>query len=435
MTSFLLSLRHKIICTMDRREFLKESLIAMGGLAVASSGLLSACVGKNNKALETLLEEQPLWFDDLPPIGKLGFGLMRLPRFEDKSADIEQVKAMVDLFMNAGFNYFDTAWAYGDSEDVTRQALVERYPREKFILATKLAAWVRCENREQAIQQFETSLQRTGAGYFDLYLLHNLGGKRTQVFEDFDLWNWAFEQKAAGKIKHVGFSFHGGPEELEQIFIQHPEAEFVQLQVNYADWEDPTVKARECCELARKYNKPIIVMEPIKGGMLANPPKPVKEVFDTLGTGDSYAAWALRFAASQEGVMTVLSGMSNTEQMEDNIHTLKDFKALTDEQKNVIEEAQKALAAIPTIPCTNCNYCTKVCPVHVGIPGSFNALNFYNLYGDMTEALDQEDFYVKGKGFQFASACIKCGACEEVCPQHINIREQLENVVATLGKK
>ena len=211
-------------------------------------------------------------------IKKLGFGLMRLP-MKDKVIDVEQTKQMVDRFMDAGFTYFDTAWAYAGSEDAIRQALVERYPRESFQLATKNAAWINCKSREEAIAQFDTSLKQTGAGYFDFYLLHNLGEHRTGFFDKFYMWNFVQEKKKEGLIRHVGFSFHSTPEELEDILKAHPEMEFVQLQINYGDWENPAIQSRACYEMARKYGKPVIIMEPVKGGMLANPPEPVAEIF------------------------------------------------------------------------------------------------------------------------------------------------------------
>lgn len=203
-------------------------------------------------------------------IKKLGFGLMRLPKLEGDVIDIEQTKKMVDLFMDAGFTYFDTAWAYAGSEDAIRQALVERYPREKFQLATKNAAWINCKTREEATAQFDTSLKQTGAGYFDFYLLHNLGEARTRYFDDFGLWDWVQEKKVQGLIKHAGFSFHSTPEELDTILNAHPEMEFVQLQINYADWENSAIQARGCYEVARKHGKPIVIMEPVKGRYACN---------------------------------------------------------------------------------------------------------------------------------------------------------------------
>lgn len=249
-------------------------------------------------------------------IKKLGFGLMRLPQ-KDGAIDIEQTKTMVDMFLKEGFTYFDTAWAYNGSEDAIRQALVERYPRDSFKLATKNAAWINCKTREDAINQFETSLQRTGAGYFDFYLLHNLGEHRTKAFDDFDMWSFVQEMKKEGKIKHVGFSFHSTPEELEEILKKHPEMEFVQLQINYADWENPAIKSKECYEMARKYGKPVVIMEPVKGGMLANPPEPVAKILKEANPNTSFASWAIKFAANLDGVITILSGMSNVEQMKD----------------------------------------------------------------------------------------------------------------------
>ncbi|MBR1634443.1 MAG: aldo/keto reductase [Lachnospiraceae bacterium] len=242
-------------------------------------------------------------------IKKLGFGLMRLPQ-EDGAIDIEQTKEMVDLFMDAGFTYFDTAWAYPGSEDAIRQALVERYPRESFQLATKNAAWINCKSREDAIEQFETSLKQTGAGYIDNYLLHNLGEGRTHFFDDFDMWEFVKEKKAEGKIRHYGFSFHSTPEELEEILKAHPDAEFVQLQINYADWENPAIQSKGVYEMARKYNKPVIIMEPLKGGLLANPPEAVEAVVKEAEPGMSPASWGIRFAADLDGVLAVLSGMN-----------------------------------------------------------------------------------------------------------------------------
>lgn len=367
-------------------------------------------------------------------IKKLGFGLMRLPKKDDR-IDIVQVKAMVDRFIAAGFTYFDTAWAYAGSEDAIRQALVERYPREAYQLATKNAAWIGCKTREDAIAQFETSLRQTGAGYFDFYLLHNLGESRTKLFDAFDLWNWAQEKKRAGLIKHVGFSFHSTPEELEAILSAHPEMEFVQLQINYADWENPAIQSRACYEVARKHGKPVIVMEPVKGGMLATPPDSLADIFEAANPKASYASWALRFAADLAGVVTVLSGMSNLEQMEDNLSFMKDFTVLSDAEKATIGQAQSALRRIPLIPCTTCDYCAKVCPKEIGISGSFTAMNALTLYNNKEAAAAQENWLVKGHGKQRASACIKCGKCEQVCPQHIAIREALEKVSAAFGGK
>lgn len=371
----------------------------------------------------------------LESIKKLGFGLMRLPKIDDKTIDVEQTKQMVDMFLDAGFTYFDTAWAYEGSEDAIRQALVERYPRERYQLATKCAAWINCATRDEAIAQFNTSLERTGAGYFDFYLLHNLGEARTKVFDDFGLWDWIQEQKEAGLIRHAGFSFHSTPEELDEILTAHPEMEFVQLQINYADWENPAIQSRGCYEVARRHGKPVVIMEPVKGGMLANPPAPVANVLRAAEPESSAASWAVRFAASLPGVITVLSGMSNVEQMADNLSYMKDFTGLSEAEQATLDRAQEELAKIPLIPCTKCDYCAKVCPAKIGISGTFEAMNMFTLYGDRAAAAGRLGWVVDRHDRVRAEHCVGCGACEKACPQHIAIRDELARSVVELKEK
>ncbi|MBR1758175.1 MAG: aldo/keto reductase [Lachnospiraceae bacterium] len=362
---------------------------------------------------------------------KLGFGLMRLPK-NDGVIDVEQVKVMVDRFLEAGFTYFDTAWAYGGSEEAMKEALIDRYPRESYTVATKLAAWIGCKSKEDAMAQFDDSLKRSGAGYFDYYLLHNLGEHRTQFFEDLDVWSFARELKEQGKIKHLGFSFHASAEELEEILIAHPEAEFVQLQINYADWEDNALQSRKLYEMARKYDKPIVIMEPLKGGLLANPPKPVADIFREANPDAPLPSWGIRFSASLPGVITVLSGMGSVAQMEENISYMKDFVPMTEEERAVVMKARETLVSMPMIPCTNCNYCAKVCPMNIGISGTFTASNLYYVYDDRDKAISRHRWLVDQHDKARATECIHCYACTEVCPQHIEIPDRLEECVEVL---
>ena len=270
-------------------------------------------------------------------VPKLGFGLMRLPKLSSGKIDIEQTKEMVDLFMDAGLTYFDTAYVYdgGESEKAAKAALVDRYPRERFTLATKMCAWSGAHDAESAKQQFYTSLERTGAGYFDYYLLHALQKEHYKKYEEYGLWDFVKEQKEKGLIRHWGFSFHATPAILDELLTDHPDAEFVQLQINYADWEDPAVASRACYEVARKHGKSVIVMEPVKGGRLAVPPKEVLAVLKEADPEVSAASWAIRYAASLEGIITVLSGMSDTAQMKDNLSYMKDFRPLDEEEQAV----------------------------------------------------------------------------------------------------
>ena len=365
-------------------------------------------------------------------IPKLGFGLMRLPMIE-KEVDIEQTKTMVDMFMNAGFNYFDTAYGYigGKSEEAVKPALVERYPRESFYLATKLPAWA-AKSAEEAREMLQTSLKRTGAGYFDFYLLHNCGDNRTAKFDEYGLWDFVLEAKKQGLVKHVGFSFHDKADVLDELLTKHPEMEFVQLQINYMDWESESVQARKCYEVARKHGKPVIIMEPVKGGSLANLPAAASDIFKAVEPETSNSSWAIRFAASLDGIVTVLSGMSNIAQMEDNLKTMSDFKPFDEAGMKAIADAQAALAAIPHIECTGCQYCVKDCPAKINIPGIFGNMNTYLIYNNLVGAKGGYGWATAHGGK--ASACLECGQCESVCPQHIGIIGELKKAAELLEK-
>lgn len=359
-------------------------------------------------------------------VPKLGFGLMRLPR-KGVVTDIEQVKKMVDMFMKAGFTYFDTAYVYPGSEAATRKALVERYPRESYTLCTKLNAFMMAPTEKAAKKQFETSLKRTGAGYFDYYLLHSLMENNYKKYDKFHLWDYVKEKKEEGLIKHFGFSFHAGPDLLDKLLTEHPEVDFIQLQLNYADWENDDVTSRANYEVARKHGKSITVMEPVKGGKLANPPKEVQKLFKDYNPDASFASWAIRFVAGLDGILTVLSGMSNIEQMADNISYMKDFKPLNEEEQKIIREAQRIIGRSETIPCTACKYCVEGCPQNIMIPDVFEAMNKKLGNGLAKEAKEAYDKAVAEGGK--ASDCIECKQCEKACPQHLPITDNLKKAV------
>lgn len=348
---------------------------------------------------------------------KLGFGLMRLPK-KGVATDIEQTKKMVDMFIESGFTYFDTAYVYLGSEAATKKALVDRYPREAYTLADKINASV-APTEKFAKKEFFTSLKRTGAGYFDYYLLHSLMDNNYEKYDKFHLWDFVREQKEKGLIKHYGFSFHGGPALLDKLLTEHPDTEFVQLQLNYADWEDKEIASRANYEIARKHGKSIVVMEPVKGGALAAPEKEIVDLFKAAAPDMSPASWAIRFAASLDGVITVLSGMSNIEQMQDNLTYMQQFKPLNEAEQTVIQQAQRILGQSAAIPCTACRYCVEGCPEQIAIPEIFAAYNL-QLGNGQIEAAKKAYFDVAAEGHR-ASDCGACGQCEAVCPQHLPI--------------
>lgn len=363
-----------------------------------------------------------------------GFGLMRLPKTnpdDPTSIDIEQVKKMVDLFLEKGFTYFDTAWMYHNfaSETAIKAALVERHPRDSYTLATKLHVnYVKkAEDRDEI---FNTQRQKTGVDYFDYYLLHALSSDNIAKYEEFDCFDWILDKKAQGLVKHAGFSYHDGPELLDEILTKHPQMDFVQLQINYLDWEDRQVRSRACYEVAQKHGKPVVIMEPVKGGTLASVPQDVEQLFKEHEPNLSVASWAVRFAASQPGVMMVLSGMSSLEQMQDNLSYMENFKPLTAEELALCAKAAEMIRKQIAIPCTACSYCTDGCPKHIAIPQYFALFN-----EDMREKLDDKAWAAnlaryKELDQQFGKAddCIACGHCEKVCPQHLPIIESLKKV-------
>lgn len=369
-------------------------------------------------------------------VPKLGFGFMRLPQVEgadgEKVIDLDTLCGMVDTFMDGGFTYFDTARGYhgGKSEAALKATLVDRYPRDAFTVASKLPAWL-AKDAAEARGMFDISLEQTGAGYFDFYLLHNLGDDRTHLFDDYGLWDLAAEKKRAGLIRNLGFSFHDKAAPLADILDAHPEVDFVQLQINYADWESKTVESRKCLEVARERGVPVVVMEPVKGGSLVKLPDQAVAVLRAVAPDEPLAAWALRFAAMQPGVLTTLSGMSTPEQVEENVRIMRAFAPLSDVELAAIDRVRDILDGIPTVPCTDCRYCVKECPEGVRIPAILASLNILARYGDDFRA--QENYNWNASAGP-ASSCIACGTCESVCPQHIGIIAELERAAELFEK-
>lgn len=366
-------------------------------------------------------------------VSKLGFGLMRLPE-KDKEVDYEHVCRMVDKYMKAGLNYFDTAYVYhsGKSEVAARECLVKRYPRDSFKLATKLPAWC-MKTKEDRDRIFNEQLERAGVDFFDFYLLHSLeDGNNYDTYEELDCFNWGMQKKREGKITHFGFSYHGTPELLEKVLDRHPEIEFVQIQLNYADWKNPLVHSGALYGILRRRNIPMIIMEPIKGGNLASLLPEAEQILKSARPDSSIASWALRFVGSLPGIITILSGMSNDEQMDDNINTFTSFEPLSDKEMKLIGEVNDIMFNAPLVGCTACRYCCDGCPSGIEIPDIFKTLNTVRLYGDEWRASLFYRALIERSGK--AKDCIGCGQCESVCPQHLPIIELLAEASERLDK-
>lgn len=353
---------------------------------------------------------------------KFGFGFMRLPEVDEK-IDLEATCRMVDAFMEAGFNYFDTAHPYhhGQSETAIRDCVASRYDRSQFVLANKLSGYC-FETLEEVKPLFQLQLDLCGVEYFDFYLMHAMSGARHQKFAEMGVYDVVRKLKAEGKIRHLGFSFHDTPEALEQILRDVPDMEFVQLQFNYVDYNDSRVQARRCYELCMQYGKPVFVMEPVKGGSLVNLPQPALELL----TDGSPASYAIRYAAGFDGVAVVLSGMSNEAQVADNISFMKDFKPLSETEQEIICRVRTMYQAQHRIPCTACRYCVDGCPAGISIPNVFACMN-QKLAG---EGAPEKDYAQLSAN---AACCMECGQCETVCPQNLHIRQLLKDVDAAFG--
>ena len=356
-------------------------------------------------------------------IGKLGFGFMRLPKVDGK-ADIPHVNKMVDEFLSSGGTYFDAAYVYDGAETALCESVIKRHPRESFQIATKLP--VGMINDERPLEHFiETSLKRLGTDYIDFYLLHGINSKGSELAEEKGAWEFFAKLKSQGVIRHLGFSFHGQPMDLDEILTKHPETEFVMPQLNYNDWDKPKVNARQIYEIARKHNKLIVAMEPLLGGKLASEDSPIAAIMREADPDASVASWALRFIAQLDGVFVTLSGMSTAEQMSDNVKTFSNLKPLNKEDMTVIENAVKALRSVPCIECTSCNYC-KDCPLNIPIPSLINLYNDHLIHKTTTNLGGSYNWLTGGRGK--ACECTSCGACEDICPQNLEIIDTIAKI-------
>lgn len=360
---------------------------------------------------------------------KLGFGCMRLPVIDGNTEviDDELFCKMIDCFMEQGFTYFDTAYPYHNqkSEGAIKRCLVERYEREKFYLADKMPMWSAKEYADYE-KIFAEQLERCGVSHFDFYLLHALNASRYEEGIKLGAFTFIQKMKQEGKIRHIGFSFHDTADVLDKILTEHPEMEFVQLQINYYDWESENVQSRKCYETAVKHGVPIIVMEPVKGGTLASPAPEAAAILTELNQEASYASFAVRYAASLENVFMVLSGMSDFAQLADNTSYMRNFVPLNEAEQAGIAKVVEELAKLPTISCTKCRYCVDGCPQKINIPALFQAYNNVILFGDNT--VSRRNYENTVKESSPASICLECGLCEEQCPQHLEIRSLLKDV-------
>ena len=373
-----------------------------------------------------------MYFDNVKK--NFGFGCMRLPMLEGgKEVDLEETKRMVDTFLEQGFNYFDTAHGYleGKSELAIKECLTKRHKREEYILTDKLTM-AYFQKQEDIRPFFESQLEACGVDYFDFYLMHAQSKDIFEHFKKCHAYETALELKKEGKIRHFGISFHDKAEVLEEILKEYPQIEVVQIQFNYLDYEDPAVQSKKCYEVCRKYQKPVIVMEPVKGGNLVNLPDDARQILDDL-KGGSTASYAIRFAASFDGIMMVLSGMSNLEQMKDNLSYMKDFQPLNDTELAAVKAVADVFHSKHMIPCTACRYCVEGCPQHISIPDLFACMNAKTVFHDWNADYYYNMVHTVHNGK--ASACVKCGKCEKVCPQHLQIRELLEGVAKEFEKQ